>query len=103
MSAKYFGFFDVTDIAADAYLQKRPSIAAATVPEYITSSPIFSPKLIPEKTILGKFFKKPQENTRRSNCISRNMLKPAETPGDSVAFRGTSCNLREAYPHFPGF
>jgi len=28
---------------------KTPSIAAATVPEYITSSPMFGPWFIPEK------------------------------------------------------
>ena len=41
------------DIATAGRPRKRPSMAAATVPEYKTSSPRLGPWLIPETTISG--------------------------------------------------
>ena len=42
-----------SDTAIDGMPRKRPSIAAATVPEYSTSSPRFAPWLMPEISMSG--------------------------------------------------
>ncbi len=64
-SAISTGDYDTTDswlaneTAIAGQPKNRASIAAATVPEYSTSSPRFAPALIPQRTISGSFSSKP--------------------------------------------
>ena len=60
MSFKYFGSREDMEIAIGEYLQNLPSMAPATVPDYMTSSPILLPKFIPENTISGILFISPR-------------------------------------------
>src|SRR5207249_9259124 len=52
------------EIAMDGTFESRPSIAAATVPEYVMSSPMFDPRFIPETTRSGFCGRKPSTASR---------------------------------------
>ena len=43
----------ICEKAIEGTLNRYPSMAAATVPEYIVSSPMLAPQLIPETTRSG--------------------------------------------------
>ena len=52
------------EIAIDGTPESRPSIAAATVPEYVMSSPMFEPRFIPETSRSGLCCRKPSTASR---------------------------------------
>jgi hypothetical protein len=50
---KSYGPRPTSDIAIEGTPRSVPSIAALTVPEYVTTSPRFAPRLIPDTSSVG--------------------------------------------------